>query len=129
MPDLPNLVQVCHALIHSALWYSKSTLGTGTHELGKGYPVGFETTHCVKGTRIMQRALHVRTTVLPGGKIEITDRELPVGESVDVVVSRSTASERRSIVDILDEAPGHRLFKTAKEVDDYIKEERASWDH
>lgn len=76
----------------------------------------------------MQRALHIRTTVLPGGKIEITDGELPVGESVDVVVSRSTASERRSIVDILEEAPGHRLFKTAKEVDDYIKEERASWD-
>lgn len=76
----------------------------------------------------MQRALHIRTTVLPGGKIEITDGKLPVGESVDVVVSRSTASERRSIVDILEEAPGHRLFKTAKEVDDYIREERASWD-
>ena len=77
----------------------------------------------------MQRALHVRTTVLPEGRIEITDGELPVGESVDVVVSRSTASERQSIVDILDEATGHRLFKPAKEVDDYIKEERASRDH
>ena len=76
----------------------------------------------------MQRALHVRTTVLPGGKIEIVDRELPVGESVDVVVSRSAGTQRRSIVDILEEAPGRRLFKTAKEVDDYIREERASWD-
>ncbi len=76
----------------------------------------------------MQKALHIRTTVLPGGKIEIVDRELPVGESVDVVVSQSPASERRSVVDILAEAPGHRLFKTAKEVDDYLKEEKASWD-
>ena len=76
----------------------------------------------------MQRALHVRTTVLPGGKIEIVDRELPVGESVDVVVSRSAGTQRRSIVDILEEAPGRRLFETAKEVDDYIREERASWD-
>ena len=76
----------------------------------------------------MQKALHVRTTVLPGGKIEIVDRELPVGESVDVVVSRSAGTERRSIVDILEEAPGRRLFETAKEVDDYIREERASWD-
>ena len=41
----------------------------------------------------MQKALHVRTTVLPGGKIEIVDQELPVGESVDVVVSQSAASE------------------------------------
>ena len=127
--DPPNLVQVCHALIHLALRYSTSTLGAGTRELGKGDPVGFEATHYVKGAQNMQRALHVRTTVLPEGRIEITDGELPVRESVDVVVSRSTASERQSIVDILDEAPGHRLFKTAKEVDDYIKEERASWDH
>ena len=76
----------------------------------------------------MQGVLHIRTTVLPGGKIEIVDQGLPVGESVDVVVSQPEASERRSVVDILEEAPGHRLFKTAKEVDDYIKEERASWD-
>ena len=41
----------------------------------------------------MQKALHVRTTVLPGGKIEIVDEELPVGESVDVIVRRLPASE------------------------------------
>ena len=76
----------------------------------------------------MQKTLHIRTTVQPGGKIEIVDQELTEGESVDVVVSPAPAVERRSVVDILDEAPGHRLFKTGKEVDDYIKEERASWD-
>ena len=27
----------------------------------------------------MQKALHIKTTVLPGGKIEIVDPELPVG--------------------------------------------------
>ena len=27
----------------------------------------------------MQKALHIRTTVLPGGKIEIVGQELPVG--------------------------------------------------
>ena len=76
----------------------------------------------------MQKALHIRTTVQPGGRIEIVDQELTEGESVDVVVSPASAVERRSVVDILAEAPGHRLFKTGKEVDDYIKEERASWD-
>lgn len=76
----------------------------------------------------MQKALHIRTTVQPGGKVEIASPELEAGQSVDVVVTRSSSIERRSVVDILAEAPGHRLFKTGKEVDDYIKEERASWD-
>ena len=76
----------------------------------------------------MQQALHVRTTVQPGGKIEIVDQDLPVGEDVEVFVRRCTPSVRRSVVDILAEAPGQRLFKTGKDVDDYIKEERASWD-
>ena len=49
------------------------------------------------------------------------------GESVDVVVSQLPASERRSAVDILDEAPGHLVFKTAADVAAYLKYERASW--
>ena len=76
----------------------------------------------------MQKALHIRTTVQPGGRVEVASPELEAGQSVDVVVTRSPSNKRRSVVDILAEAPGHRLFKTAKEVDDYIKEERASWD-
>ena len=76
----------------------------------------------------MQKALHLRTTVQPGGKVEFASPELEAGQTVDVVVLRSSPTKRRSAVDILAEAPGQRLFKTAKEVDDYIKEERASWD-
>lgn len=34
----------------------------------------------------------------------------------------------RSAVDILAEAPGHRLFKTVAEVDDYLRKERDAWD-
>ena len=75
----------------------------------------------------MQRALHVRTTVQPGGKIEIVDRELTEGESVDVTISPTPATSARSAWQIISERPGQRLFKTAKEVDDYIAEERASW--
>ena len=77
----------------------------------------------------MQKVLHLKTTVMPGGKIEIVDRELPVGESVDVVVSHSPEPARRSAVDILDEAPGHLLFESAEEVDSYLREERASWNN
>ena len=74
------------------------------------------------------QTLHIKTTVQPGGKIEFTSPDLPPGQIVDVVVTLTAPAERRSAVDILAEAPGHLLFKTAKEVDDYIKEERASWD-
>ena len=35
----------------------------------------------------MQKTLHIRTTVLPGGKIEIEDRDLSAGEEVEVVIS------------------------------------------
>ncbi len=75
----------------------------------------------------MQEALHIRTTVQPGGKIEIVDEGLPVGESVDVVVSQSPTSERRSVVDILDEAPGHLVFTSAAEVKAYLAEEKEAW--
>ena len=75
----------------------------------------------------MHKTLHIRTTVLPGGRIEIVDQELPVGESVSVVV-HSTVAKRRSAVEILQEATGQRLFKRAEEVEAYLKDERASWD-
>ena len=75
----------------------------------------------------MQKILHIRTTVLPGGRIEIVDQELPVGESVSVVVHSSVA-KRRSAVEILKEAPGQRLFRSAEVVEAYLKDERASWD-
>lgn len=76
----------------------------------------------------MQKALHIRTTVLPGGKIEIVDQGLQEGEAVEVIISPAPAPSTRSAWQIISEGPGQRLFKTAKEVDDYIAEERTSWD-
>ena len=78
----------------------------------------------------MRAALHLKTTVLPGGKIEIVDQELPAGESVEVIVllPASPSSVRRSAVDILAEAPGQRLFKTAADVEAYLQHERDAWE-
>jgi|SoiMethySBSTD1v2_1073268.scaffolds.fasta_scaffold3618266_1 hypothetical protein len=78
----------------------------------------------------MRAALHLKTTVLPGGKIEIVDQELPAGESVEVIVllPTSPASVRRSAVDILAEASGQRLFKTAADVEAYLQHERDAWE-
>ena len=89
----------------------------------------------------MQQVLQQRVTVQAGGKVELVCPELKAGEIVDVVVSAAidggrTSSRlpggerprpRRSVLDILNEAPGHLLFKTAQEVDEYIREERDSW--
>ena len=76
----------------------------------------------------MQGALHIRTTVQPGGRVEIVDQNLPVGEDVDVVVSPALRTARRSAVDILNEAPGGLLFKTAEDVAAYLREEKEAWD-
>ena len=78
----------------------------------------------------MQTALHIKTTVLPGGKIEVIDTSLPSGEIVDVIVllPASPAVARRSAVDVLAEAPGQRLFKTATDVAAYLREERDAWE-
>ena len=90
----------------------------------------------------MHQMLQQQVTVQAGGKVELVCPELKAGEIVDVVVSTALAPERssakqsgderssprRSVLDILNEAPGHLLFKTAQEVDEYIREERDSWD-
>ena len=77
----------------------------------------------------MQEALHIRVTVQPGGRIEIVDVYLQVGQEVDVVVSPASPAKQRSAVDALSDAPGHLLFKTAEDVAAYLREEKKSWGH
>ena len=78
----------------------------------------------------MQAALHLKTTILPGGRIELEDSELPAGQSVEVIVllPNPPTKARQSALDILAQAPGQRIFKTADDVDAYIKQERDAWD-
>ena len=78
----------------------------------------------------MQSALRVTTLVQPGGKIEVTDTHLPAGQSVEVIVLLPSLSAipRRSILEVLAEAPGHVSFQTADEVDAYLRAERDAWE-
>ena len=76
----------------------------------------------------MQKALHVRTMVQPGGKVEFASPELEAGQTVDVVVLHESGTEGRPIMEILNDGPKRRLFQTAQEVRAYLKEEKASWD-
>ena len=75
----------------------------------------------------MQKALLVRTTVLPGGKVEFVSPELNAGQTVDVVVLHDSRVKGRSIMEILNSGPERRLFQTAEEVKAYLEEEKASW--
>ena len=76
----------------------------------------------------MQKALHVKTTVQPGGKVEFASPELEAGQTVDVVVLHESSAKGRSITEILNSGPERRLFETADEVKAYLAEEKASWD-
>lgn len=76
----------------------------------------------------MQKALHVRTTVQPGGKVEIISPDLEAGQTVDVVVLHESAERGRSVMEILNSGPERRLFQTAEEVRQYLSEEKESWD-
>jgi hypothetical protein len=73
----------------------------------------------------MQAALRIMAEVQPGGKIEVVDAQLPVGTPVEVIVllPRVAPSPRRSILDVLADAPGHLAFQTAEEVDAYLRVE------
>ena len=75
----------------------------------------------------MQGEVRLKAEVLPGGRIEVADSELTVGDTVEVIVRQVEERPRRSALEILSEAPGHRLFKTEEDVRAYLDEEKASW--
>jgi hypothetical protein len=79
---------------------------------------------------MQQTALHITTQVLPGNKIEVQADGLPVGETVEVFVISSTKKPQasRSATDIFNQLPGRRLFQTPDQADQYLQQERASWE-
>lgn len=66
------------------------------------------------------------------------ERVAEVEDFVDFVAQREKGAARRtgapnqmpqrSALDLLESLPGNRVFKDAADVDDYLREERASWD-
>ena len=76
----------------------------------------------------MQDDLTIRTTVLPGGRIEIVNPDLEAGEEVDIYITPVPPPSARSAWEIISDESRRTLFKSAKEIDDYISEERESWD-
>jgi hypothetical protein len=77
----------------------------------------------------MQPALHIRTLVLPGNRVEVTAPELQEGEAIEVFLVRPEAQVPLvSSLQIIESLKGHRLFQDASEVSRRLNEERDSWD-
>ncbi len=77
----------------------------------------------------MQNALHIKTTVLPGRRIEIAAPLLNEGDAIDVFLVLPSLSSRGShALEIIRRLRGRRLFETADDVDRYLEEDRDSWD-
>ncbi|HEX6386634.1 MAG TPA: hypothetical protein VF177_18345 [Anaerolineae bacterium] len=74
-------------------------------------------------------AVEFRTRI-KDGTIEIPEEyRHRLREQVRVIVlSEEETTENRSVLDILAETPGQRVFKIANDVDRYLQEERAAWD-
>ena len=68
-----------------------------------------------------------KTKVLPGKRIEITSPDFVEGEEVEVLVFLPERT-RRSVLDLLKSKPPPDRLRTAEEADEYLREERDSWD-
>ena len=87
-----------------------------------------------QGEAAMGTVIHTRAVVGPDGSIEIRAPELTPGQEVEITIEAQATEpeeepeEKKHAIDILRNLPGHLVFQTAEEVDDYIREERDSWD-
>jgi hypothetical protein len=82
----------------------------------------------------MATVIRVKATVLPGGRVEVTDPTLPVGRPVEVVVtvpeSVPTETPRKpTLLEWLGSLPpGPRSAESWEEFERQFQEERNSWD-
>ncbi len=76
----------------------------------------------------MSLTLQLQTTILPGHRIEIQADELPEGRSATVLVLIDEPEMPKGrLSEILAGHPGGQLFRTAEEVDEYLRKEREAW--
>jgi hypothetical protein len=81
----------------------------------------------------MATIIEREAVVGPDGTIQIKTPKLAPGQKVTVTVEAEPTApgqptSQRHAIDILGGMPGHHLFKTAAEVDEYIRQEPDSWD-
>lgn len=75
-------------------------------------------------TTLLQRD----AVVGPNGTIEVHVPELAPGQCVRVIIEPASVAPSGRALDVLAQPSGHRLFKTASEVDAYVRAEREAWE-
>jgi hypothetical protein len=76
----------------------------------------------------MSPSFEIQTRVLPGHRIEVEAPHIPEGQEVTVVVLTNASPPKRRLSEILADYQGGQLFRSADEVDAYLRAERDSWD-
>ena len=81
----------------------------------------------------MQSAIHIKTKVQPGKKIELELPQATVGEDVEVFLIMSSPKQseaRQSVMDILDNIYRHRPNgRSTEEIDRELQAEREAWEN
>jgi len=74
--------------------------------------------------------LEVKTRILAGGRIEVQIPELPEGReaTIRITVEEISSLSKRRFLDVIGDYKGGRSFRTVEEVDQFIREERDSWE-
>lgn len=82
----------------------------------------------------LQSALRIRAIVSSDNRLEL---ELPPGsegQEVEVLVilpdtsNQQTPKQKQTVLESIEEGRKHRIGLTAEQIDQYIREERDSWD-
>lgn len=77
----------------------------------------------------MEPALRLKTTVLPGNRVEFIAPELPEGAEVEILVALAPRTRTRSVLEIVDARPPSRLTDADwRQIEGELQEDRDSWD-
>jgi hypothetical protein len=81
----------------------------------------------------MATVIQREAVVGPDGNILVDAHELAPGQRVTVTIqpeegAQKTPAIELHMIDLIEQSPGQRLFKTAEEVDEYLRRERDSWE-
>jgi hypothetical protein len=85
-----------------------------------------------EGGKAMQSALRLKTTVLPGGRIEVCAPELMEGEDVEIIVLKAEyereLTEKQGVWDFVQSLPTSRLTADDwQRIEREFHEERNAW--
>jgi len=83
----------------------------------------------------MALPIRMEATVSGDGTIELHVPELRPGQHVSVTIEEGPPEGQHEpptsgvhIIDLIKDLPGHQLFQTAEAVDEYLRQERDSWE-